>query len=127
MQHPTFSLLLFLLLVLRALAIATVIPPSAPSLCAMSGGGGRLTVAIPVVTVRVPCVLSGSRLDPECAHACADVCRVSRAFTSITIAYTMSLMLGSTPHAPSWHGLWLRLIENTKPTRGRSCLSPHHL
>jgi hypothetical protein len=30
----------------------------------------------------------------------------------------MSVMLGSTPHAPSWHGLWLRRIENTTPARG---------
>ena len=30
----------------------------------------------------------------------------------------MSLMLGSVPTAPSWHGLWLRLIEDTTPARG---------
>ena len=27
-------------------------------------------------------------------------------------------MLGSVPTAPSWHGLWLRLIEDTTPARG---------
>ena len=30
----------------------------------------------------------------------------------------MSLMLGSVTTAPSWHGLWLRLIEDTTPARG---------
>ena len=30
----------------------------------------------------------------------------------------MSLMLGSVSTAPSWHGLWLRLIEDTTPARG---------
>ena len=27
-------------------------------------------------------------------------------------------MLGSVPTAPSWHGLWLQLIEDTRPARG---------
>ena len=27
-------------------------------------------------------------------------------------------MLGSVPTAPSWHGLWLRLIEDTTLARG---------
>ena len=30
----------------------------------------------------------------------------------------MSLMLGSVSTTPSWHGLWLRLIEDTTPARG---------
>jgi hypothetical protein len=30
----------------------------------------------------------------------------------------MSFMLGSVTTAPSWHGLWLRLIEDTTPARG---------
>ena len=30
----------------------------------------------------------------------------------------MTLMLGSIPTPPTWHGMWVRLIEDTTPARG---------
>ena len=88
---------------------AAVLPPCSPSRGAMSGG---VTIAISCVltcavcTVRIP---SGSRVCmhvwtcPSCPHI--NIRNITHARVSL---YT----------APSWHGLWLRLIENTTPARG---------
>ena len=44
---------------------------------------------------------------------CGLVCRVPH------VNIRMSLTVGSIPTPPTWHGVWLRLIENTTTARGR--------
>ena len=45
---------------------------------------------------------------------CGLVCRV------LHVNIRMSLMVGSIPTPPTWHGVWLRLIEDTATARGAS-------
>ena len=45
---------------------------------------------------------------------CGLVCRV------LHVNIRMSLMVGSIPTPPTWHGVWLRLIEDTTTARGAS-------